>query len=453
MTPLMHGTPETAILGMGRTGCSIARFLDAQGEVYVAFDEKLKTLPEGIRGPLKHGRFHLRTLRSFKRIFVSPGIAWRQPLLEALREHGVTLLSDVDLFREHFHGELAAVTGTNGKSTVVHVIGQLLEVLPGGVEIGGNIGIPMLDMLADGQAAPRAVLELSSFQLERCGGIHPRWAALLNVQPDHADMHADMHAYEAAKLRLFAEQGEGDTAVLPVISHWNGLAGSLRQKGVRVRRFGKVERMEDADAGLLGDEQNRRLFWTADDGVHEVMLNRVRVRGEHQHLNLAVAAQAASDFGVSAAVIAELLTVFRGLDHRLRYVGNLAGKTWYDDSKATNPEAAVAALNSFDKVIWICGGLTKGLDVMPMLPTVRAHVARALVLGKDAAPFAALLDAAGVVWHRAADMDDAVMQAAASDLALPVLLSPAAASMDQFADYAERGRCFTQAVAALEKAA
>ena len=453
MMPAMHARAETAILGMGRTGCSIARFLDARGEAYVAFDEKLKTLPEGVHGPLKHGRFHLRTLRSFKRIFVSPGIAWRQPLLEDLREHGVVLLSDVDLFREHFQGELAAVTGTNGKSTVVHVIGQLLEVLPGGAEIGGNIGIPMLDIIAGEQPSPRVVLELSSFQLERCGGIHPRWAALLNVQPDHADMHADMSAYEAAKLRLFEAQGEGDTAMLPASAHWDALADSLRRRGARVRRFGKVERMEEADAGLLGDEDNRRLFWTADDGMHEVMLNRVKVRGEHQHLNLAVAAQAASDFQVSTAVIAELLTVFRGLDHRLRYVGNLAGKTWYNDSKATNPEAAVAALNSFDKVIWICGGLTKGLDVMPMIPTVRAHVARALVLGKDVAPFAAMLEESGVPWQAASSMDEAVMQAAAMNLALPVLLSPAAASMDQFADYAERGRRFTQAVASLEQAA
>jgi len=145
--------------------------------------------------------------------------------------------------------------------------------------------------------------------------------------------------------------------------------------------------------------------------------------------------------------------VFRGLDHRLRYVGQLAGKTWYNDSKATNPDAAVAALNSFDQVIWICGGLTKGVDVLPMLATVRAHVAQAFVIGKEPQAFVELLEKAGVEHQVMAEMGDAVAQAAKNGLSLPVLLSPAAASMDQFSNYADRGFCFTAAVAALEKAA
>lgn len=444
-------SPDVAIIGMGRTGCSVARFLDARGVSYVCFDEKLSALPGDISASLHTGPLNGDVLKGFARLIVSPGIRWHHPALDVARAAGAELLGDLDFFRENYRGDLMAVTGTNGKSTVVHLMGQILEVLPGGVEVGGNIGVPMLDMLAKPELSPRAVLELSSFQLERCKSIHPRWAVLLNIQPDHADMHTSMVDYEAAKLHMFDAQGHGDIAMLPTDPHWNDTAWHLGEKGVKVRRFGAVKHSDEADAGLLGEPENRRIFWRSADKVHEVPINQVRVRGAHQQINLAVAAQGAADAGVSASVIAEALTAFGGLDHRLRYVGKVAGKAWYDDSKATNPDAAVAALNSFDQVIWICGGLTKGIDLMPMLPEVQKHVALALVIGADARPFAAMLEDADVNYRVVTHIDEAVVQAGRSSLDLPVLLSPAAASMDQFKDYADRGRSFCAAVASLEK--
>ncbi|OIO68162.1 MAG: UDP-N-acetylmuramoyl-L-alanine--D-glutamate ligase [Zetaproteobacteria bacterium CG12_big_fil_rev_8_21_14_0_65_55_1124] len=450
MIATRSSSPDVAVIGMGRTGCSVARFLTARGIEFVAFDEKLKALPEDIHAQLHSGKLSGRVLKKFSRLIVSPGIPWHHPALEEAHASGVELIGDLDLFRENFAGDLLGVTGTNGKSTVVHLMGQILEVLPGGVEVGGNIGVPMLEMLDKEKPSPRAVLELSSFQLERCRGIHPHWAVLLNIQPDHADMHADMAEYEAAKVRLFEQQGQGDIAMLPLDEHWNDLAWRLGERGVYVRRFGPVSDFGQADAGLFGEPGARHIFWTSDGGKNQVAIDQVRVRGEHQHINLAVAAQAASDSDVSQSVIAEALTAFRGLDHRLRYVGKVAGKAWYDDSKATNPDAAVAALNSFDKVIWICGGLTKGLDLMPMLPDVQKHVGLALVIGVDTRPFAALLEESGVPYLVVTNIDEAVAQAGRSSLALPVLLSPAAASMDQFRDYADRGRCFCDAVVALE---
>jgi len=451
MSAAHQTSPEVAIIGMGRTGCSVARFLDARDVSYVAFDEKVKALPDDIRGHLHTGKFTARALKKFTRLIVSPGIPWHHPALQGAREHGVEMIGDLDLFAEQFKGELFAVTGTNGKSTVVHLMGQMLEVLPGGADIGGNIGLPMLDMFAVGKPSDRAVLELSSFQLERSLNVHPRWAALLNVQADHADMHADMADYKAAKLRVFAEQASGDTAMLPADACWNDLAWELGEREVRVRRFGFESEGVRVDAGLLGEPDARRIFWSGDGRRHEVEIHEFMVRGEHQHINLAVAAQAAADAGVSASVISESLTAFRGLDHRLRYVGTRTGKTWYDDSKATNPDAAIAALNSFDQVTWVCGGLTKGVDLMPMLPTVQRRVAQAMIIGLDPRPFTALLEEAGVPYRVVPDMAGAVAQAARSQLLLPVLLSPAAASMDQFRDYAERGHVFNEAVAGLEK--
>ncbi|RMD62127.1 MAG: UDP-N-acetylmuramoyl-L-alanine--D-glutamate ligase, partial [Planctomycetota bacterium] len=356
---------------------------------------------------------------------------------------------------EAYRGELLAVTGTNGKSTVVHLLGLMLEVLPGGAETAGNIGRPMLDLLAPDEQPARVVLELSSFQLERCETIRPDWAALLNVQPDHADMHEDFASYRAAKLRLFEAQGENDAAMLPADASWNELAHELMARGVRVRRFGMVPDTEAADAGVCSRDGSRAVFWRGFAGVCMVEAAGLRLRGTHQHLNLAVAAQAAADFGVSDGVIREALTSFRGLPHRLQFVGRRCGRDWYDDSKATNPDAAAAALSSFDRVVWICGGLAKGLDLSSMIDAVRRHVVMGLVIGRKPEPFAKLMREAGVPCRVAGDMERAVALAAETapggELA-PVLLAPAAASQDQFRDYAERGARFAAAVAALEPA-
>ncbi len=446
---------ETAIIGMGRTGCAVARFLSRLDRRFEMFDERMGAPPKGLDAPFHAGPLRAGDLDGFARVIVSPGVDWRHPALVAARRAGAKVTGDLDLFREHFRGELLAVTGTNGKSTVVHLLGLLLEVLPGGVEMAGNIGRPMLDLLGVDDAPARVVLELSSFQLERAGPVRPAWAALLNVQPDHADMHENLAAYRAAKLRLFAAQGEGDTAALPVDAEWNELARELDGRGVRVRRFGHVEQVGETDMGVcLADDGS--VFWRDAEGCASVETGRLRVRGAHQHLNLAVAAQAAADMGVSRGVVAEALTTFTGLPHRLQWIGRRAGRDWYDDSKATNPAAAAAALSAFDRVVWICGGLTKGVDLSSLEDAVRRHAAMVFVIGRDPEPFEALLARVGVPCRRARTLEAAVRAAATwrnecapDGEALPVLLAPAAASQDQFRDYAERGERFAAAVMAL----
>ncbi len=448
---------ETAIVGMGRTGCSVARYLARMGQRFEMFDERLDAPPAGIAAPFHSGPLRPGDLDAFARVIASPGVDWRHPALVSAREAGSRVAGDLELFREQFRGELLAVTGTNGKSTVVHLLGLMLEVLPGGVEVAGNIGRPMLDLLGPDEQPARVALELSSFQLERAGPVRPAWAALLNVRPDHADMHEDFNAYCAAKLRLFAAQGEGDAAALPLDGEWDELAGELAGRGVRVRRFGRVERPEAADMGVCVGEDARRLFWRDAEGLASLEAGRLRIMGAHQHLNLAVAAQAAADQGVSRGVIVEALTAFRGLPHRLQFVARRRGRDWYDDSKATNPDAALAALAAFDRVVWICGGLTKGVDLAPLEAAARRHAAMALVIGKEPAPFVEMLARAGVPRRVAGDIETAVATAAewneeqaADGAPLPVVLAPAAASQDQFRDYAERGERFAAAVAALE---
>ena len=448
----MSGNEQAvAVIGMGKTGQAVARFLLDRGVRCEAFDEQAVSLPEDMHLPIHIGPLDSKALSSFSRVIVSPGVNWQHPALQVLRQTEVPVCGDLDLFREYFEGELIGITGTNGKTTTVSLISTMLDILPGGIEAGGNIGTPMLELLDQSHDAKRVVLELSSFQLERSGPIRPCWAALLNIQPDHADMHADSEAYRAAKLRLFANQQAGDKAMLPCDHEWDDLAAELAERGVLVGRFG-LGSPSELDAGIeLRADGNWRVFWHQGNTVEAVVSAELASHGRHQHMNLAVAAQAAADFGVSAAVISQSLSSFRGLPHRLQSLGMAAGKEWFDDSKATNPDAARAALVSFDRVLWICGGLRKGLDLMPLQDVVARHVEHAFVIGSDAGPFVELATAAGVPVNVSESIQRAVDQAAQIENTLPVLLSPAAASQDQFRDYAERGEAFAAAISHLER--
>lgn len=441
-----------AILGMGRTGQSLARFFMRQGHTCEGFDEQKVKLPENLEMPLTIDLFDADALSTFDLVVVSPGINWNHPVLATLRDQGRAVTGDLDIFLEHYNGPVIAITGTNGKTTTTFLIENMLETLPGGIEAGGNIGIPMLDLLVDRRQPARVALELSSFQLERSDRIKPKWAVLLNFQDDHADMHGSSEAYLNAKLKLFENQGEGDTAMLPADSMWDNKVEELQKRGVRTIRFGHHDENDPAadamTAGIMNTSNGPVLFWSQEWRRQLVPCEQIPARGTHQHMNIAVAAQAAADYGVSAEVIREAVTSFRGLKHRLEHITLALGRDWYDDSKATNPDAAMAALNSFKKTIWICGGLRKGLDLAPLIPAVREHVTQALVVGKETAPYVEMLKAAEVPYEVVGTIDKAVAKAARCDGNDPVLLSPAAASQDQFRDYVERGNAF---VAAVEK--
>ena len=454
-------TNKQAIIGMGKTGQAVAHFLRRRGITCEGFDEAAVSMPETLAGsqdlPLHIGALNADILKTFSRLIVSPGINWHHPALDEVRQAGVPVVGDLSLFSESYHGDVIAITGTNGKTTTVTLIDTMLDVLNGGIEAGGNIGTPMLDLIGDSNTPElepkRVVLELSSFQLERAEPMHAKWAALLNVQPDHADMYADMQSYEAAKLRLFANQGDGDKAMLPADPRWNGLADDLRGRSVYVRRFG-MGYPNDLDAGVekLADG-SWQVFWHHYDQAHTVHSDSLLAQGIHQHLNLAVAAQAAADFGVSASVIRQSLTSFRGLPHRLQSLGVVAGREWFNDSKATNPDAAQAALAAFHQVIWICGGLRKGLDISVLKDAVANHVEYIFVIGTDAKPFTDLAALAGVSCRFVKTVEQAVKQASKVSAGMPVLLSPAAASQDQFKNYIERGNAFVAAINGLEESA
>ncbi len=454
----MKKEARIAVVGMGKTGISAARYLQRKQVACECFDEANVSLPEDLQGMALHtGELKAEVLTGFDRVIVSPGIDWRHPVLQEVRACGVPVHGDLEAFLQDYTGTLITVTGTNGKTTVTQMIALLLETLPGGCDAGGNIGTPMLDLLAKGQPE-RVVLELSSFQLERAEGLHPHLAVLLNVQPDHADMHESLQAYRKAKMRMFAHMIVGDSAILPLGAEWQALASDLMGRGVQVQYFGiehaDTEAAKALSAGVLRDDKGgkaARMFWTQDGERQFIPCANLMVRGFHQQQNIAVAAQVAADFGVSRAVIEEAMLSFQGLEHRLEFVGHIAGRDWFNDSKATNPNAALAALSSFDKVIWICGGLRKGLDLDILIDAVREHVQFACVVGEDAKAFETMLKKAGVPYRVSKTVARAVKDAAKQPEA-PVLLSPAAASQDQFANYAERGEAFVRSIRELDHA-
>lgn len=445
---------KIAVIGMGKTGISAVRHLQRLNIACACFDEANVTLPEDMKDvPLHTGELSSEALSVFDRVIVSPGINWQHPALIAVRDCGVKIHGDLEEFLRHYTGTLLAITGTNGKTTTTQMIALLLETLPGGCEAGGNIGIPMLDLLKDHQPE-RVALELSSFQLERGSGLHPHWAVLLNVQPDHADMHESPAAYREAKVRMFDHMMMGDKAMLPLDEEWHDLANVLSGRGVNVVRFSILpahdERAVDLQAGILCNDDKKldQLFWTQYDERQYIACDHLMVRGYHQQQNIAVAAQAAADYGVSKAVIEEALMSFQGLEHRLEFVGRIADRDWFNDSKATNPEAAVAALASFEKVVWICGGLRKDLSLDSLVEVVKKHVSFACVVGKDRDAYVALLKQAGVPYVVSKTIERAVKDAKKKGEGA-ILLSPAAASQDQFNNYAERGQAFVKAIRSL----
>jgi UDP-N-acetylmuramoylalanine--D-glutamate ligase len=376
----------------------------------------------------------------------SPGIPPHAPLLAAAVADGVAVWSEPELAWRLAGGStrLVAVTGTNGKTTTAQLLAACL-----GAPAAGNIGTPLVEVLA-AQPPPLVVAELSSFQLHFAATLRPAVAVLLNVAPDHLDWHGGLDAYGASKAQLWACQEPGDWAVLN-----RDDAGVRRVAAAAPPPAGCTETTiagPSPAAGGVGIVDGW-ISWRAPgvrDAVPVVAVDRLHLPGAHNLANVCAAVAGAACAGADARGLGEPLAAFRPGAHRLEHVATVDGVAWVNDSKATNPHAAAAALSSYDSVVWIAGGLNKGLDFDALTDVVRGRVRVAVTIGSAGPALAALTRSLGVPTVEAGELAAAVPAAAA--LARPgdtVLLAPACASMDQFVDYAERGRAFAAAVAAL----
>lgn len=450
-----------AVFGLARTGLAAARALEAGGASVALWDEK-----PAARAAAEAAGFALTDLAQadwsqFAALMLSPGVPLTHPAphwtVERAREAGVEILGDIELFArtvnaapEHKRPKIIAVTGTNGKSTTTALIGHICAQAGRDTRIGGNIGFGVLG-LDDMHGGAVYVLELSSYQLDLTSSLKPDVAIILNISPDHLDRHGGMEGYVAAKRRILLNQGKGDTAVVGVDDPWGAricteITAANRRTIVPISASKAMGRGVYALDGLLYDATGERAVEAAD-------LKRARsLPGRHNWQNAAAAYAAAKGIGVAADEAAEHLMTFPGLAHRMETVGTLGKVRFVNDSKATNADAARQAMSSYPKFFWIAGGQPKtgGID---SLGDLFDRVAKAYLIGEAAPAFAETLTGRAPV-AASATMDVAVAQAFADAQAQAqatgqeaiVLLSPACASFDQFADFEARGDAFRAAV-------
>ena len=443
--PPLPGGPYV-VAGLARSGAAVALALRARDEEVLGVDAGH---PSGADALARAGvRVHVghespQVLEGARTLVKSPGVPADAALVRAARERGLTILGELELAWRMIPNEVIAVTGTNGKTTTVELIGHLHRKAQLPVAVAGNVGLAMsrlaqrADLAAPGDAT--VVCEVSSFQLEDALAFSPEAAVLLNLAPDHLDRHGSFEAYRAAKLSIFSRQGEHDVAVLP-----GALGVDAAALGGRARevRFGTSE------ASL--SEHDDALWW---EGLDEPLLalDELSLRGEHNVQNAMAAAAVCLARGLEVEAVREGLRDFEGVPHRLEEVASARGVLYVNDSKATNVASTLVALQSFPPqdgvpvVHVVLGGQGKGQDFGSLREELARSARAAYLIGEDAASIADALEGSGVEVHQCEDMERAVASAARA--ALPgevVLLSPACASFDQFTDFEARGQRFRE---------
>ncbi|MFW5969970.1 MAG: UDP-N-acetylmuramoyl-L-alanine--D-glutamate ligase [Halofilum sp. (in: g-proteobacteria)] len=444
MTAAARKSEPVLVVGLGATGLSCARFFDRAGEPFEVADNR--TDPPGLAAfqarwpdvPISLGPFDARRFARARRIVMSPGVSPHDPVIAAAAQAGVECIGDIELFARAADAPVIAVTGSNGKSTVTTMVGVLLEAAGYRVRVGGNLGPPALDLLADDAESPDFyVLELSSFQLETTFSLQAVAATVLNVSADHMDRYRSLAEYAAAKGRIY------NGARTAVVNRDDPGAARLANRVAHEIGFTVGEPAED-DFGVIEREGG---LWLSRGNVPLLDAERLPLAGAHNRANALAALALVSAVGVEPVTVAPALSDFEGLPHRTRLVAELDGVRWYDDSKGTNVGATAAALDGMDRpVVLIAGGDAKDADFSPLRAAVERRARAVVLMGRDAPLLAAALEGAAPIEY-ADDLDAAVTRAAGlARSGDAVLLSPACASFDMFRDYHERGDMFVAAV-------
>lgn len=451
---------KVIVLGLGDTGLSMARWLTRHGARVTVADtrddppragELRRDLPDIA---LECGEFREASLRATDVIAISPGVDCRTPAVAAAIRRGTPVVGDVELFaqalplRAPHMPRIIAVTGTNGKSTVTRMAGDICAAAELDTVVAGNIGTPVLDALTEienGRAMPAAfVLEMSSFQLESTASLNADAAAMLNLSADHLDRYDGIDGYAAAKARAFNGTGA------QVLNREDARSEAMALPGRAIHRFGLAVPCSEREWGIA---QGGDTSWLVRGGEKLLPVDELPVAGLHNAANALAAGALCHAIGIADAPISAALRAFKGLPHRVERVAEFNGVAFYDDSKGTNVGSTAAALSGFTQpVVLIAGGDGKGQDFGPLCAPVARHARAVVLIGRDREQIAAALNGCGVPLDRATDMELAVRKAfAASRSGDVVLLSPACASYDMFRNYAHRGEAFAAAVGNLVK--
>lgn len=445
------------VIGAGRSGLATAEVLRARGVSVVAYDDKPPTMLEQERRTLAQMGVPLigadeldAAAKAATRAVISPGVPLTHRAVLAVQAAGVEVVSEIELAYQLASGPIIAVTGSKGKSTTTALIGHLLCAAGIPNRVGGNIGNPLVRETAAAAKDEWIVAEVSSFQLEGIRSFAPRISVLLNISPDHLDRYPSMEEYAEAKYRIFANQKPEDVFIGNADDQYCARlrAGVSRTVPCRAVWFGRLQTDRGLTVTLDGDTIVARV---KRRGMNLVDTHDLRLRGMHNIVNAMAATAAALSAGVTRDALREGLATFDPLPHRLTTVHESGGVTWVDDSKATNPAAATAALKSFDGgIILIAGGKGKNTDFSEFAKEAAERAKLIILIGETAREIGKLVGAQSVVY--AQDMEAAVRAAAGA--ARPgdtVLLSPACASFDMFQSAEQRGELFAKLARRLSK--
>ena len=436
------------VVGLGKSGVAAALFLKSRGaQVTVSDSKPQEQLSEEIPILLDHGiavetgGHGERTFHGQDLIVVSPGVPVDSPALVQARALGEPVIGEIELAAQFLPKNMVAITGSNGKTTTTTLIGEIISAGGYPTRVGGNIGTPAISLVATARRDSVIVLEVSSFQLETIQTFRPKVAVVLNVTPDHLDRHRTFETYVDAKGRIFENQQADDFAVLnaddPVCV---GLAGRTRAQVFWFSRKKEVQQGASLRDG--------RILFRDSSGQQEIMVaSEIPLKGAHNLENTLAAICAGALMKCAPERIRAAVRNFKAVEHRLEYVATIRGVEYYNDSKATNVDATIKALESFPANIHlILGGKDKGSDYTVLNDLLRQRVKRVYTIGAAADKIESQVREAAEIVH-AESLDSAVQRASAS--AQPgdiVLLAPACASFDQFRNYEHRGKVFKELV-------
>ena len=433
------------VVGLGKSGMSLVRFLANRGVSFAVADTRenppeLETLRrEYPQVDVRCGELDVEFLCRADELYVSPGLALATPALQQAAARGVKLSGDIELFARYAKAPIVAITGSNAKSTVTTLVGEMAAAAGKHVAVGGNLGTPALDLLSDD--VELYVMELSSFQLETTDQLGAEVATVLNISEDHMDRYSGLPAYHLAKHRVF----RGARQV--VVNRQDVLTRPLIGEGLPCWTFG-LNKPDFHGFGLREENGEKYLAFQFDNLMP---VRELKIRGAHNQANALAALALGHAVGLPMESMLDSLRNFGGLEHRCQWLRERDGVSYYDDSKATNVGAALAAIEGLGadipgKLVLIAGGDGKGADFSGLRAPVAAHCRAVVLIGRDAELIAQALGD-GVPLIRVATLNEAVQRCAErAQTGDAVLLSPACASFDMFKNYEERGRLFAQAV-------
>lgn len=431
----------TLVVGLGKTGLSVVRYLHGLGECVVVVDSRdippgMKSLQESFPDVELHtGKFEPSLFSSARRIVVSPGVPMSETALQNAKEQGIEITGDIDLFAHEVASPVIGITGSNGKSTVTTLLAEMAKQAGINATAAGNIGVPVLDLLDDDYEL--YVLELSSFQLETLHHLPMDVAVVLNISPDHLDRYDGLNDYVMTKHEIYRN------AKNCVVNRDDDLVSDSLCTCVESIGF----TMKTPLNNDFGIRENDGVDWLCHGDKFLLPVDEIKIKGAHNISNVLAALAIGTVINIPEKSMIEAVKKFPGLEHRTQWVTEKNAVSWFNDSKATNVGACIAAIEGLPGMqVLIAGGDAKDADFSPLAEIAEKHLRAAVLMGRDAKKIASVLDGIVTIVY-ASDMKDAVIKA--SELAQKgdnVLLSPACASFDMYQNFEHRGQVFVDAV-------